>query len=342
MPERFLRVYMDVNNKCNLRCRMCYFHLDLTKEQNVVMGRPLFDKIAAQIFPKAASLNLSCSAEPLLVPGFPAYVKTAKSFGVPYVLIVTNAMLLTEKISSELMESGLDQIDVSIDAATKATYESIRKGGDFERVIGNVRKLQALKKRAGRDNPSLFLDYTLMKSTIRELPDFLRIAADLGADSVRANFMIPFKRLDIMDESLSKCPAETNEILDKARAAALELGLNAAIPQNIENAEQSGNTVVNKPSCRVPFESLYVISDGRVLPCTWFSMKEWQAGDMKSGSFDDIWSGPVYTELRKRFEEGSYTPYCLNCPVYGNEARGGYVFTERSRDDVLNICPQGV
>ncbi|MDD5439683.1 MAG: radical SAM protein [Candidatus Omnitrophica bacterium] len=340
-PKRFLRVYMDLNNKCNLKCRMCYFALDLKKTPPVVMGIPLFKKIAGQVFSHALSVNLSCSAEPFMIPHFPEAMAIAKRYKVPVTQIVTNAQLLDEEKIRAVIDAGITILDVSIDAATKRTYESIRKGASFERWLTNVKLLQAMKKKMKKRHPLLYLDYSLMKCNIGEFPAFLELAKGLKADSVRANHLIPFKRLHLFKESLVHLPEETNRIFDRSRRLARKLKLDLNLPENFP-LKTSSTPVINKPGCRTPFESLDIMSDGRVTPCTWFSFKEWCAGDFRTQTFEEIWNGPVYKKLRGLFESGRYTPYCVNCPVYGNEALGPYVFRERAREDVINISADGV
>jgi radical SAM protein with 4Fe4S-binding SPASM domain len=339
MEDRFLRVYMDLNNKCNLRCRMCYFALDLSGETADTMDIGLFKKIAADVFPKALSVNLSCAAEPLIINGFPEFLKITKKYAVPQTLIVTNACFLDEKMARALIAANITQVDVSIDGATAKTYEAIRKGSDFRRVISNIERFQRLKKKSQKTLPFLYLDYALMKSNFREFPDFLKLAARLGADSVRANHLIPFRKLSIMKESLVNCKEDTNKMFSRARRLAKGLRMNVSMPPDFGPAKAAKKyPILNKPGCRVPFESMYIASDGIVLPCVWFGLKMWRAGDFKSQAFGDIWNGGVYERLRGLFNKGVYTDYCVNCPVYGDEAIDDYVFKERIRDDAGNIC----
>jgi radical SAM protein with 4Fe4S-binding SPASM domain len=329
---------MDMNNKCNLRCRMCYFSLDLRNEPYSVMNQKLFEKIASDVFPRTVQVNLSCAAEPFLLKEFPDYLTIAKKYPVPTTVVVTNAYLMDERISKSLIDFELTYVDVSIDGATKSTYESIRKGSDFDRVIGNVKALQEMKRSYGAKSPMLYLDYALMRSTIDEFPDFIRLAKSLGADHVRANHLIPFKKLGVMKESLINFRKEANESFAGARSVARELGVNVTMPPDFElSKEPNAEAIFNKPGCRVPFESIFIVSDGRAIPCTWFPLKKMCAGDFKNQTFDEIWNGKIYTDLRRRFDGKEFTEYCLNCPVYGDEAVNSYVFRERPREDVVDI-----
>ena len=341
--ERHLKIYMDLTNKCNLRCRMCYFYLDLGKQEPITMDMALFTKIASEIFPFALSVNLSCAAEPLMLKDITSYLDEIPKYNIPQTLIVTNGVLLTEKIIHSLIKNSITILDVSIDGARKETYEKIRKGSDFDRLIKNIILLKRIKELTKSKTPLLHLDYALMKSNLDELLEFLKLAKELGANLVRVNHLIPFKKLDIMDESLIHEREKTNKILNEARKLADELSLNAVIPKDLPKPENAPKKpVFNKPDCKTPFESIYISSDGRTIPCIWFTMDEWFTGSLKDQTFSEIWNGPKYTHLRKAFKKGEYTPNCLNCPIYGDEDPSNYIFTELERSSVANISKKGV
>lgn len=338
--ERFLFVFMDLNNKCNLRCRMCHFARDLKDVPPVTMGLPLFEKIAAQVFPKATQVNLSCGAEPLIIPNFLDYLRIVPRYRVPVVGIVTNGTRLNEAIIAGLFETDVANVEISIDGATAATYERIRRGADFAALLKRISLLQDLKERAGRSLPRLHLNYTLMRSNIAEFPEFIRLAERLRADSVRATHLIPFATLGIAEESLGLYRRETNAVLQEARLLAQERGMNVVMPPDFDLAEQEGGELAfNKPQCRIPDMSMCIISDGRVVPCSWFSLQEWCAGNFQVQDFDEIWEGRVYRTVRERIRRSEHPADCRNCPVWGNEALGTYRFVEKGRKDVFNISP---
>ena len=64
-------------------------------------------------------------------------VKKLKDVGIKRVNFSTNASALTEKKSIDLLKAGLDEIRFSIDGYTKETFENVRKGSKFEKVINN-------------------------------------------------------------------------------------------------------------------------------------------------------------------------------------------------------------
>ena len=83
---RFITTVIDISNKCNLRCRMCYFsHDKYFKAPPVYMTPETFESIAKDLLPKAVTLTLSCGSEPLTSPYFIDILKVASKYNVPHV-----------------------------------------------------------------------------------------------------------------------------------------------------------------------------------------------------------------------------------------------------------------
>lgn len=85
-----------------------------------------------------ASIKLNWRGESLLHQSLPEMVRYAKERGVLDVQLNTNATLLEPDKAQALMDAGLDWLIISVDGATKATYEKIRTGGNFETVCKNT------------------------------------------------------------------------------------------------------------------------------------------------------------------------------------------------------------
>lgn len=61
------------------------------------------------------------------------------------VALTTNGSLLTPDKSARLLKAGIRSIEISVDAATKETYEKIRRGLSFEQVLNNIKDLAKLR-----------------------------------------------------------------------------------------------------------------------------------------------------------------------------------------------------
>ena len=101
-----------------------------------------------------------------------------------YVLFNTNGTVLTARKGRELAESGLDELRVSLDAADARTFLLIRGKDYFNRIVRNVRAFTEMQAREGLERPRVSLWLTGLKETIAQLPDFVRIAHEIGVKEV--------------------------------------------------------------------------------------------------------------------------------------------------------------
>ena len=136
------QVIVEPVNWCNLDCIMCPSS-DLTRKRGM-MEFDLFAKICDEIAAENPDTKLwpAIMGEPLLAGKrlieMLAYA-AKKQVGI---YLNTNAMLLTNSSINKIQEYGVKEVIVGIDAFTAQTYDKIRREGDFERVVGNIRPLQ--------------------------------------------------------------------------------------------------------------------------------------------------------------------------------------------------------
>ncbi len=86
--------------------------------------------------------------EPLLHPRVLDMIHLAKVRTRCIVNLTTNGTLLSNSAVERLVDSGIDLVDVSVDALTKPVYEVVRRGGSFERLMRGVfTLLDAMRKK---------------------------------------------------------------------------------------------------------------------------------------------------------------------------------------------------
>ena len=106
----------------------------------------------------------------MLVRELPQMIRYLKDRGV-YVLFNTNGTLLREKRFVELIDAGLDELRVSLDAADAARlYALVRGKPFFDRIVRDVTLLTDYQKRAERFTiPRVSLWLTGLKETVDQL-----------------------------------------------------------------------------------------------------------------------------------------------------------------------------
>ena len=207
-----LKVTIDVSNKCNLRCQMCHFSFDQVFHQPAHHMRPeIFERIAASVLPHAHTLVLSAGNEPLMSPWFTEILRLVAPYKIPAVYFLTNAQLLTEKISEAVIETGVTQVQISADGATKETYERIRRGARFETLLRNIQHLTARKRELQLSSPRLQFNVVLMKSNLEELECYVDLAEQLGVEWIAARHLLQVTGLGMEHESLIHDRARANQ-----------------------------------------------------------------------------------------------------------------------------------
>lgn len=317
--KRFLKVRLDLHNKCNIRCRMCYFALDeVWTQPRVDMSDKVIDRMESGIWPRTHRLALSCATEPLISRKLGPVLTRAKRAGVPFVQIITNGLALTESKSAMLIEGGLDCLSLSFDGATASTYEHIRAGSDYERVLANVRRFQDLKREIGSEKPQLIVTAVMMLENMAEWADLAHLAADLGAEEFRLLPQTYYTEFG-QDDLLADHRAEVNEALEKARTAAnarriafgapAGFNLNAAVAELGMDPEQRACG-----HCYLPWMQLIVYPSGEVTPCApMFGHQSF--GNLERSTFDEIFYGEAFSRLRESIRTRRYTETCAHCPA---------------------------
>jgi MoaA/NifB/PqqE/SkfB family radical SAM enzyme len=107
-----------------------------------------------------------------------------------YVLFNTNGTLMQPKRFQELIDTGLDELRVSLDAADRETYLKVRGKDYFNRIVRDVGKFIAYQKSVGATTPRVSLWLTGLRETVEQLPDFVRLSAAMGVKEVHLQRLV--------------------------------------------------------------------------------------------------------------------------------------------------------
>jgi MoaA/NifB/PqqE/SkfB family radical SAM enzyme len=95
----------------------------------------------------------------------------------------TNGMALSPRNWNRIKNAhfAIDRILISIDAATPDTYHILRRGGNFEQLIKNLKFVSSIKKRG---KIYVGLNFVVQKQNFKEMPDFVIMAKKYKFDGV--------------------------------------------------------------------------------------------------------------------------------------------------------------
>lgn len=167
-------VLIETTNSCPLNCVMC--PRQFMKRKIGVMDMNLFRKIIGELSTKKIeNIEFHLFGEPLTHPEVLFKMLDYAHQKVPKTKLrfSDNCLLLSEKNAIKILKSPLNEITLSLDGATKETYEKLRRNSNFELVMGNVERFLNLKKKI---NPNLkaILQIIKMSETEGEIGAFKR------------------------------------------------------------------------------------------------------------------------------------------------------------------------
>ena len=314
-------LYLETTNRCNLPCTTCPRTFE-ELEPPADMSWELFTKIVDQ-YPRIARAVLHGIGEPLMVRDLSRMVAYLKARGT-YVLFNTNGTLLNARKGRELIEAGLDELRVSLDAAEPSTFKMVRGLDRFDRIVANVRSFVALQKEMNVTAPRVSLWLTGLKETVSQLPAFVKLAHEVGVPEVYLQRLVYFPD----GQGLARAEASLFESLtaeeDKFIRAAEELAASVGVSFNASGATEPGSSLKKKDPkqpwslCRRPWTLIYFTAHGRALPCCIapFSLRGYDSftlGDATQQTLAEIWNGARYQEFRRALQTDQPPPSCANC-----------------------------
>jgi SynChlorMet cassette radical SAM/SPASM protein ScmF len=305
-------LYLYLTEGCNCACRHCWIVNDRQSDSdksNAILGMDVLRTAIEQARPLGLASLKWTGGEPTLHPNFSEFLQLQHEFGLSGA-IETNGMLVTEELADLMMETGINQVSVSLDSADAVIHDAIRGvTGGFNRTVTGIKELVSSGFR-----PELIL--TLQRSNNDRLQDFFSIAEQLGAGSVKLNILQPVLRgatLLVEGEALNVeeilgVKAMIEETSEKQLTVPVKLDLPLAfrpLPK-IMSGEDDGVCAIHNILGVLPHGKYALCGVGQHVP-------ELSMGDVCSVSLEDIWSShPVLHYIREGLPK-SLKGICSKC-----------------------------
>jgi len=315
--------YFEVANRCNSKCVTC--PLTFSPQENAKqLSLDEFKSLVDQL-PDLSRAVMQGIGEPLLNRQLAPMIRYLKDRQV-YVVFNTNAALLTHRRQLELIDSGLDELRVSLDGSTPETYLKVRGLPAFDRVVDNVAAMVRLQRERGLATPRVSFWVTGMRENLPELPGVIDLAARIGVAEVylqRMVFGFNAGALANADESIfeRQFRHQAEAIIDEAdrRASAQGVcfrGAGALSPR--ESIVDRAPLVEPWRECSRPLRLAYITAQGTALPCCIAPFTDAPYDSITLGNYlrdgvAAVWSGEAYRAFREHLYSANPPAACQNC-----------------------------
>lgn len=278
-----LCVEIESSYLCNLKCPMCTRQTLGTFGEGGFIAKGLYSKILSEAGRyKMPAIMLDHEAEPLTNPDIPEMVKKAKEAGILDIWMHTNANLLTKGLSEQLIENGLTRINFSIDASIAETYDKMRPGGDFEKVLKNVMNFLKLRNRLKKKYIRTRVSFAVQDANKSEKESFFNFWKD-KVNVVTFQRLVDFNKFKNQDKNLRKC--------------------------------NDGFI------CYKLWQLLIIRYNGDIVPCSMpfrhYDTKDYLLGNLHEQNIKECWDSPKLNKIRKLHMKKKYheVPFCKDCVV---------------------------
>lgn len=336
------RVYIEVTNKCNLNCSTCMRNVWEAKFGN--MTERTFERILAGLEDfSEAEIFFGGYGEPLSHPNILRMVERAKAQG-HRVSLITNGILLTERVIEKLIDLHLDMLWVSLDGASPECYADVRLGDALPVVLENLKRLQTKKyfKFGGSNwsgHPKLGIAFVAMRRNIHDLSEVIRLGSRLGAVEFSISNVLAHNR-ELLEENLYM--RSLDMVVGQEIRPTVHMPLMDVSPQTMKaladvmkgmNRLELTGSLLNGNIDQCPFVergSMSIRWDGKVSPClpllythTHYlderkrTSREYFVGDVGVDDLSEIWNKQEYRDLRKRLQDFDFSPcaFCNSCEM---------------------------
>ncbi len=314
-------IYLETTSRCNSLCETCILTFG-GREPARDLGWAEFRRVVDQ-FPALDRVVLHGIGEPLLNRELPRMIAHLKARGAT-VLFNSNAITLGSTQGAALVDAGLDELRVSLDASTPATYARVRGVDALEKVLANLERLADLKRRARLDRPRVSLWFTALRDNIEEIPGLVDLGVRVGAAGVYLQRLVyNGLGLAIKEQSLhGHLQAREAELIRAAESAARAAGLDFSASGATAPEVSLAASREDRPwsACRRPWTLVYVTVHGNVLPCCiapWIT-EDYDGlilGNLYRQTLEEIWWGRGYTEFRRAIGTDTPPEPCRGCGV---------------------------
>ena len=296
-----------ITKACNLRCQHCHVSAQDAMTNELSLREAML--VVEQMKTLGTQVLIFSGGEPLLRKEF--VLKLAHyctDIGI-IPAILTNGVLLSQRVACELKEAGITAVGIPIDSVIPERHDDLRKApGTFKKAVDAVRACL-------RIDLEVVITTMALKDTFNEISKRISFLRDLGVDQVAIYDLIPVGRgKDVMDMAMTQTQRvrlieQLQEIQENEGMVFTMSGGQPLYPEIVTQIHESHGTKprdlllkefwVHAPiGCHAGALYFSLRPNGDVYPCTFLPLR---VGNIREESLSDIWHhSKILKNLRER------------------------------------------
>jgi pyrroloquinoline quinone biosynthesis protein E len=308
----YLPIRLDFENvsRCNFACTMCTVSEWPKGKRAADMPLEAFKRLIDEQV-GLVEIKVQGLGEPTMQgDDYFEMIRYARARNI-WVRTTTNASLLHLKDNyRKLVDSGVNEIQISIDGATKGVFESIRRQSDFKRVVSNCKLVNSYCTELGIERTKMWT--VVQTANRRELAQLVDLAHEMGFRSMAFSLNMNdwgtehWKKInDAVTVERSFSRAEAERLMAKGDALGIKV--------RFWNVTNKYSTDDPKSLCPWPFERAYISSDLRVVPCCIIANPDVSEMGTVDPDFSPVWLGETMRRFREAHLKGLIPQVCSFC-----------------------------
>ncbi|KHE90877.1 MAG: radical SAM protein [Candidatus Scalindua rubra] len=325
---------------CNLRCKMCgqygetgtYNDMDASTLKKMLSLDELKRVIDEISFAKPGIYIWG--GEPFLHPNFIEFVEYIKKKKLNCV-VNTNGTLL-ERYAVQLVDIGLDSIDLSIDGPQSVHDEIRGVSGTFQKVVAGIEAISRAKKSGRTKRPFIKLISVITENNYEHLDQIIQIAKNYDINYIEFAYgwfvnQTMGEKTDKLFQKNFQCNStswkgfliDSHSLKDRNLKKIVQrikeersngLFINFAPDVDLEYIDEyyrNPQYIPGQKKCVSPWLRADIRPDGDVTPCS--SFPDYIAGNVREENFLDIWNGQRFKKYRQVLRKNKVFPVCSRC-----------------------------
>ncbi len=328
-------IEIEVSTYCNKRCITCEHTHWNEPSRNLTLEE--FKSLTDQ-FP-LKWVNLTGEGDAFLNKDYLAMIRHLKRRGTS-VYLVDSFDLITKDIAIELVDAGVDGIYISMDGASKETYESIKVGNSYEKVITNIRNLLTIKEIFSSPIPEICIRFVINEQNAHEMADFIRVISSIGpkklwGDGSKLHFVGLLDYPEIHHLYPKTIPGEyVQEAIEAAKNDPNSLPIIFARTEQLPSMNRC--LAWMEPYFALVPHPMTVACCALMMSNNRTEVEKYSFGDYTKEPFKAIWKHPYYKWFRRTVTnpKASVPAACAGCRAYDTSERiEKYGLDGRTRED---------